>query len=418
MADKQYQIQSEHTSGSTAKHYHGVSISTLNEWAKNNIPSNAVVSSLQVYYKGKCSLGDTELYVGFSDDSSDEPGQKLISEEISTSAGSGWYGNIPSYSSTYPFNINTSYSTLSVYMNSGILYKKFTCYDFRVIYNYYIPTYTLTVKAGTGGTVSGGGTFESGKTATITAIADLGYKFKQWNDGNTSASRTVTVNGNVTYTAEFIPKEYTVSIDYEVSESGEKCTVIGAGAYKFGDTVTLQVTNIPEYHSFNGWDIFGLAKVYQYDTETITFTLNADTVRDDGTNIVAACYISHIGYQVNVELLPYDYAGATYYGDWGLVDGKEIYYNEQRVPVNGFKVMYADREYIWIKAIPEAGYTFLSWQDGDTANPRKIVVTGDITYIAIFKVNRIHVGTQLPKAIYIGTQEVKEIYAGAEKIYG
>ena len=34
--------------------------------------------------------------------------------------------------------------------------KKYTCYDFRVIWTYSIPNYTITVKSGTGGTVTGG----------------------------------------------------------------------------------------------------------------------------------------------------------------------------------------------------------------------------------------------------------------------
>ena len=63
--------------------------------------------------------------------------------------------------------------------------------------------YTLTVNAGTGGTVSGGGTYEHGTSATITATPNSGYKFVKWSDGNTSAARTITVTGNATYTAVF-----------------------------------------------------------------------------------------------------------------------------------------------------------------------------------------------------------------------
>lgn len=63
--------------------------------------------------------------------------------------------------------------------------------------------YTLTVTAGTGGTVTGGGTYESGTSVTIKATANSGYRFVKWSDGNTNATRTVTVTGNATYTAEF-----------------------------------------------------------------------------------------------------------------------------------------------------------------------------------------------------------------------
>ena len=74
-------------------------------------------------------------------------------------------------------------------------------------------TYTLTVKSSNTayGTVSGGGTYAINASVTIKATPKTGYKFTQWNDGNTSASRSVTVTGNKTYTATFEPIKYTVT---------------------------------------------------------------------------------------------------------------------------------------------------------------------------------------------------------------
>lgn len=67
--------------------------------------------------------------------------------------------------------------------------------------------YTLTVTSADSaqGTVSGGGTYAAGTQTTITASPAIGYKFSQWSDGNTSSSRQVTVNGNMTLTATFAP---------------------------------------------------------------------------------------------------------------------------------------------------------------------------------------------------------------------
>ncbi|MBQ6963256.1 MAG: hypothetical protein IJP79_06090 [Paludibacteraceae bacterium] len=48
------------------------------------------------------------------------------------------------------------------------------------------------------GTVSGGGVYEDGETATLVANAKAGYTFTQWVDGNDENPRTVTVNGNKT----------------------------------------------------------------------------------------------------------------------------------------------------------------------------------------------------------------------------
>lgn len=68
--------------------------------------------------------------------------------------------------------------------------------------------YKLTVTASTGGTVSGSGTYNYGATATLKATPSAGYHFVKWSDGNTNASRTVTVTGNATYTATFEQDPY------------------------------------------------------------------------------------------------------------------------------------------------------------------------------------------------------------------
>ena len=68
-----------------------------------------------------------------------------------------------------------------------------------------VQKYTLTVTSADTqmGSVTGGGEYEAGTQATVTAVANSGYQFKQWSDGNTSATRSVTVNSNLTLTATF-----------------------------------------------------------------------------------------------------------------------------------------------------------------------------------------------------------------------
>lgn len=73
-------------------------------------------------------------------------------------------------------------------------------------------TVRLIVSAGANGKVKiGNGTFGSGSnvdvavgtSVSIAAQGDAGYHFTQWSDGNTSASRSVTVNQSMTLTASF-----------------------------------------------------------------------------------------------------------------------------------------------------------------------------------------------------------------------
>lgn len=81
--------------------------------------------------------------------------------------------------------------------------------------------YKLTVTAGTGGTVSGGGTYNYNASATLKATANSGYHFVKWSDGNTSATRTVTVTKDATYTATFERDPYLnldkTSLEFEAS---------------------------------------------------------------------------------------------------------------------------------------------------------------------------------------------------------
>lgn len=135
-----------------------------------------------------------------------------------------WNGNggTPSKSSS-SFHYNDALGTLPTAKRTGYTFKGWSTSangsvnvstTTKVTDNvtYYaiwqINSYTLTVTAGTGGTVSGGGTYNYGETATLKATPSAGYHFVKWSDGNTNASRTVTVTGDATYTATFEQDPY------------------------------------------------------------------------------------------------------------------------------------------------------------------------------------------------------------------
>ena len=67
------------------------------------------------------------------------------------------------------------------------------------------PYYTVTVTANNRdmGSVVGSGSYAERSTATLVAVPNTGYRFVQWQDGNTENPRTITITENVTYTAEF-----------------------------------------------------------------------------------------------------------------------------------------------------------------------------------------------------------------------
>ena len=71
-----------------------------------------------------------------------------------------------------------------------------------------LPQYTITVSANDAdfGTVEGSGTYYEGEIIRISARANDGYIFDEWQDGNVSNPRTITVTGDAEYIANFIPR--------------------------------------------------------------------------------------------------------------------------------------------------------------------------------------------------------------------
>ena len=103
---------------------------------------------------------------------------------------------------TYTFGVgNTGTAT-----NGQVRFTEIT-----VVYDAPTPSdpdavkYTVTAKVNDPamGTVSGAGEIEEGKTATLTANANAGYKFVNWSNGSTDNPLKITVTENVEITANF-----------------------------------------------------------------------------------------------------------------------------------------------------------------------------------------------------------------------
>ena len=99
-----------------------------------------------------------------------------------------------------------------------------------------IPTCTINVTANAQmGSATGGGTFEIGKTTTLSAIANEGYHFVKWSDGITTNPRTITVTENLSLEAIFEALYPNWSFDDDKPSSTEH-TFLGKEYY---DTITI-----------------------------------------------------------------------------------------------------------------------------------------------------------------------------------
>ena len=119
-----------------------------------------------------------------------------------------------------------------------------------------IVKYTITLSAGEGGTVSTtGGEYEAGQTVSVTATPQGEYLFKDWSDGNTDATRTITVNSNSTLTANFEKRKYPLTLNIE-GEGEVLEEIINAGRttdYDSGTTVKLTAIATGEWSVFETW---------------------------------------------------------------------------------------------------------------------------------------------------------------------
>lgn len=195
------------------------------------------------------------------------------------------------------------------------------------------------------GTVNGGGTYNYGSTVHLTAHSNTGYTFSQWNDGDLTNPRSIFVEGDATYTAVFTPLQYEITTECDPVEGG---TVTGAGIYDYGTVASLTATPNENY-IFLCWSD-GIVS----NPRNVTVTGNA--------NYKALFYLQGTP-QYTITVLPNDPALGTVTGGGTYPQGSTIE----------------------ISATPFENVAFRSWDDGNTDNPRSIIVTGDMTFTALFE---------------------------------
>ena len=204
---------------------------------------------------------------------------------------------------------------------------------------------TTEVTPAEGGTVMGGGTFSYGDTILLVAQSNTGFLFKAWNDDNMDNPRQVIVEDDVTYTAIFSPLQYHITTSCEPSEAG---TVEGEGIYNYGATAVLYARPNDNY-TFICWN------------DGIVSNPRYITVTQDASFTALFNYTGVPEYALKV--IPNN-------PDWGTVSGEGTY------PAGSV---------VEVSATPTDSTRFVSWDDGNTDNPRYVTVTETIILVANFE---------------------------------
>lgn len=115
---------------------------------------------------------------------------------------------LQTFAQTYTYDSNNRLTKV-VYGNGTTITYSFDALGNRTVKKVTgatAETFTITVAVSpTGsGTVTGGGTYAKGTTLELNAIANAGYEFSKWSDGETDNPRIIAVTSNKSYTAQFV----------------------------------------------------------------------------------------------------------------------------------------------------------------------------------------------------------------------
>ncbi|MBO7572132.1 MAG: DUF2436 domain-containing protein, partial [Bacteroidales bacterium] len=264
-------------------------------------------------------------------------------ESIGTTAGSGTYD----YGEEVQISANPIEHYHFVSWNDGNTDNPRTITvteDANYTATFTIDQFTITVDSNNEnmGTTSGSGTYNYGEEIQISATPAEHYHFVSWNDGNTDNPRTITVTENASYTATFAIDQFTITV---VSDNETMGTTSGSGTYGYGDEIQISATPV-EHYRFVQWN------------DNDTNNPRTITVTEDAT------------YTAYFEAIPQYVIDVTSSNDeYGTAVGGGTFDEGTTITIN---------------AIPNDGYVFTSWDDGNTENPRTIIVTENASYVANF----------------------------------
>ncbi|MCQ2327256.1 MAG: leucine-rich repeat protein, partial [Bacteroidales bacterium] len=270
------------------------------------------------------------------------------------------------------------------------------------------------------GSVSGAGVYNYGSVVNISAMSNYGYHFVSWSDGNTNSSRNIQVTSDTTITANFIENDYNIILYANDTNRGN---VYGQGSYSYTSQVILTATAKYGYH-FTQWSDGNtdnprnlqitsdstLTAIFDKNTYTLTLNTNNNFGTVDGSGTyeyldevsISATAVEHYhflswndGNTQNPRTLSIE--SDTILTAMFVIDTHSVVLNttdENILTVTGGGE-YAYGETITIEAIPIIGYHFTQWSDGDTNNPRQILLTHDTILTASFAINIYHIDVQV-----------------------
>lgn len=187
----------------------------------------------------------------------------------------------------------------------------------------------------------------NGTVINLSCSLDYGYHFKQWSDGVKENSRSIIIRNDISLIAEYERNSYILTINENMVEGKTAGITKGTGTYLYLDTILIEAEAFYGYH-FEQWN---------------------DGVMDNPRKVILS----------KDSVFSATFAKNTYNLSYKANDDKrgEI--------IGSSSAFYLDK--VTLCAVPNYGYHFSQWSDGETVNPRSIIVTQDTIFTAIFNKN-------------------------------
>ena len=280
---------------------------------------------------------------------------------------------------------------------------------------------------------------------TITATANEGYHFVQWNDGDTENPRVLNLTTDAAFTAQFAPNQYEI-----IGSALSNGTVSGGNTVDYLDSVIL--TAIPnEGYYFTKWSTWNGSNYEDYSTDNpltvqvtgpMTYYANFEQI---SCTVEASPLNSLMGYTTGggtvyygstIQLQAYANTGYRFVGwsDGVILPSRNIYVTSniqltalfEAIPqyvisvgsnnstmgtVNGGGTYY-EGDTITLAANPSLGYRFVNWNDGVVSNPRAEFVVKDSFYMANFEIINYVVTAQTANSLRGSVEGTDTVYYG------
>ena len=272
------------------------------------------------------------------------------------------------------------------------------------------------------GTTVGSGEYYLGEIVTIGAIANHGFEFTHWQDGETETPREVRVAGDMDFIANFRHKKLTYTVQVVIKPGQELFGTVSGGGTGLQYGERIHISAIPhDGYAFAGWtdgytqrerDVTVTGDqtyIAQFTPKRHNITVKPDDPTKgytEGGGVFDHGEITHIsavvtdpacifdrwsdGFQTperDIEVLE----DAVYIARFTDIPQTEVrIYVLSENDIKGYtdpsgSVICRIGDELIIGAFARTGYQFKAWDDGNEQSVRTIPVTGNATYTALFK---------------------------------